>query len=177
VSAWGQDRRKQRDAFLDGSAPMLYSVRYVGTEWEPNITGTRKMAKKSQCDKCTGLCCRYFALPIETPETRQDYDDIRWYLCHENITVFVEDGDWYINIKNKCRHLSEKNYRCKIYDKRPRICRQYRHADCDFVEGEYDFELHFVNDKQMEEYIKIKFDNNVTEKHKAKKKGKQKKKK
>jgi Fe-S-cluster containining protein len=137
------------------------------------------MAKKSQCVKCTGLCCRYFALPIETPEDKEDYDDIRWYLCHKDVTVFVEDGDWYLNIKNKCRHLSEKDYRCRIYDKRPRICRKYRHADCDFVDGEYDYELHFTDDRQMEEYIKIKFDNNVVEKqkgrgskrkHKAKKK-------
>ena len=125
------------------------------------------MAGKSQCEKCTGLCCRYFALPIETPETRDDFDDIRWYLCHKDVTVFVEDGDWYVNIKNKCRHLSEKDYRCLIYEKRPKICRKYKHADCDFVEGEYDYELHFTNDKEMEEYIRIKFDNNVNEKQKA----------
>ena len=136
------------------------------------------MAKDSQCEKCTGLCCRYFALPIDTPEDKGDYDDIRWFLAHKNISVFVEDGDWYINIKNKCRHLSEKDYRCKIYDKRPRICRQYRHANCDLVEGEYNYELHFTNDKQMEEYIRIKFDNNVIEKTKAKsKKAKRKKRK
>jgi len=92
------------------------------------------------------------------------------------MTVFVEEGDWYININNRCRHLSEKDHQCRIYDKRPKICRGYRHADCDFVEGEYDYELHFTNDKQMEEYIKIKFDNNVTEKQKAKKKQKKRKK-
>jgi len=134
------------------------------------------MAKKSQCEKCTGLCCRYFALPIDTPEDKGDYDDIRWFLCHKDITVFVEDGDWYININNKCRHLSGKDNRCSIYNKKPRICSEYRHADCDFVEGEYDYELHFTNDKQMEEYIKIKFGNNVTEKQKAKKKKKKRKK-
>lgn len=125
------------------------------------------MARKNQCEKCTGLCCRYFALPIETPETRQDYDDIRWYLCHKDITVFVEKGDWYLNVKNRCRHLSEKDFRCRIYGQRPRICRQYRHADCDFIEGEYDYELHFINDQQMQEYIKIKFDNNAAEKAKV----------
>jgi len=92
------------------------------------------------------------------------------------MTVFVEEGDWYININNRCRHLSEKDNRCKIYDKRPNICRGYDHDDCDYVEGEYDYELHFTNDKQMEEYIKIKFDNNVTEKQKAKKKQKKSKK-
>jgi len=126
------------------------------------------MAKKIQCVKCTGLCCRYFALPIETPEDKEDFDDIRWYLCHKDITVFVEDGDWYINMNNKCKHLSGKDYRCRIYDKRPNICRKYRHSDCDFVEGEYDYGLHFTDDKQMEEYIKIKFDNNVIEKQKGK---------
>jgi Fe-S-cluster containining protein len=92
------------------------------------------------------------------------------------MTVFVEDGDWYININNRCRHLSEKDHRCMIYNKRPNICRGYRHGDCDFVEGEYDYELHFTNDTQMEEYIKIKFDNNITEKQKAKKKQKKQKK-
>ena len=130
------------------------------------------MVKKNQCDECTGLCCRYFALPIETPEDKGDYDDIRWFLCHKGITVFVEDGDWYINIKNKCRHFSEKDNLCRIYSKRPRICRQYRHKDCDYVEGEYDYELHFTSDKQMEEYIKTKFGNSVSRKAKAKKKGK-----
>ena len=128
------------------------------------------MAKKVLCDKCSGLCCRYFALPIETPEDRGDYDDIRWYLCHKDISVFVEDGDWYLNIKNRCRHLSEKDYSCRIYKKRPRICRQYRHRTCDLVEGEYDHELHFTSDKQMEEYIKIKFGDNVTKKPKVKSK-------
>ena len=126
------------------------------------------MAKKVQCEKCTGMCCRYFALPIETPENKDDFDDIRWYLCHKDVTVFVEDGEWYINIKNKCKHLSDHDNRCKIYTKRPNICRGYKHDDCDYVEGEYNYELHFTNDKQMDEYIKIKFENNVTEKKKTK---------
>ncbi len=124
------------------------------------------MAAKGQCEKCTSLCCRYFALPIETPETREDYDDIRWYLSHEDISIFVEDGDWYLSVSRKCRHLSEKNHKCLIYDRRPKICRKYRHVNCDAVQGEYDYELHFTSDREMEEYIRIKFDNNVTEKRK-----------
>jgi Fe-S-cluster containining protein len=122
------------------------------------------MAAKGRCEKCRGLCCRYFALPIETPTTRDDYDDIRWYLCHEDISIFVEKGDWYLSVNNKCRHLSEKGFRCGIYDRRPKICRKYRHESCDAVVGEYDYELHFTNDREMEEYIRVKFDNNVTEK-------------
>ena len=129
------------------------------------------MAKKSLCRQCIGLCCRYFALPIETPETREDYDDIRWYLCHEAVTVFVEDGDWYVNIKNRCRNLNGQN-RCDAYAQRPQLCRDYSEERCDFTEGEYDYELHFTDDRQMAEYIKIKFDNNRVEKRQTRKKGK-----
>ena len=137
----------------------------------------KKSYKKVLCQKCTGLCCRYFALPIEDPEDWDDYDDIRWYLCHEDITVFVEDGDWYLNVKNKCKYLADEDYTCLIYDKRPKICWGYETADCDFTSNEYDYELHFTNDKQMEEYMKIKFGDNVFDKLKPKKKRKRRKKK
>jgi uncharacterized protein len=132
------------------------------------------MLKNVDCARCAGLCCRYFALPLETPEDKGDYDDIRWYLCHKDVTVFVEDGDWYLNIKNKCRHLSDEDKTCGIYGKRPKICRGYKIADCDLTDGQYDYELHFTSDKQMAEYIKIKFSNNVTEKQNTKKQSKKK---
>ena len=135
----------------------------------------KKTTKQSLCDDCKGLCCRYMALPLETPEDKEDFDDIRWYLCHKDITVFVEDGDWYVNIKNKCRHLSEKDYLCKIYDKRPKICRGYHTKECELAGDEYDYELHFTNDKQMEEYINVRFDNNKTDHPNSKKKNKKKK--
>jgi Fe-S-cluster containining protein len=131
--------------------------------------------KKNLCEKCTGMCCRYIALPIETPEDRSDFDDIRWYLCHENISVFVEQGDWYLNVKTNCRNLSETDYKCKIYDKRPKICRGYKTDDCDMTDADYDYELHFTSDQQMEEYMRVKFDNNVrNRKKKTKKKAKKK---
>ncbi len=123
-------------------------------------------AKKVLCEKCDGMCCRYFALPIDTPEDREDYDDIRWYLCHEDVTVFVEDGDWYVNVKNKCRHLDGDSHLCNNYDDRPKICRGYVTDSCDFTNDEYDYELHFTNDNQMLEYMKVKFDNNNTGKPK-----------
>jgi Fe-S-cluster containining protein len=134
------------------------------------------MAEKVLCDECNGKCCRYFALPIERPKTRGDYDDIRWYLCHKGISVFVEDGDWYIRIGNECRHLTNGDHRCAIYKDRPRICRGYKTKDCDRTEGEYDYKLHFTNDKQIEEYMKKKFGNKAAgnRKNKGKVRGKRK---
>lgn len=133
--------------------------------------------KKPLCAKCTGLCCRYFALPLDTPEDWDDFDDIRWYLNHEDVSIFVEDGDWFINVANKCKHLSEKDYTCLIYDKRPKICRGYTEDSCDYTSDDYDYELHFTDENQMEEYMKIKFGRRVFEKLEPKKKRKKAKKK
>ena len=125
--------------------------------------------KKNPCDECEGMCCRYVALPIETPEDRDDFDDVRWYLSHEGVNVFVEDGDWYISFQTKCRHLADGTYRCMIYADRPKICRKYEHGSCDLIEGEYDYDLYFTDDRQMQEYMKVKFDNSRKEKDKARK--------
>jgi len=69
------------------------------------------------CDQCAGLCCRYFALPIDNPETKRDYDNIRWYLLHEKVVIFIESKQWYIGILNRCKQLQADN-RCGIYQTR-----------------------------------------------------------
>ena len=120
----------------------------------------KKKAKKNSCGKCRGLCCRYVALAIDPPKDRGDFDDIRWYLVHKGVSVFVEKKKWYLCVDRKCKHLSSKDYSCKIYAKRPRICRGHKNVDCELDKNDYDYDLHFTNDKQMEEYMKVKFDNN-----------------
>ena len=42
------------------------------------------------CDYCTAKCCRYFALPIDTPKKRRDYEFMRWYLLHDRASIFTE---------------------------------------------------------------------------------------
>ena len=127
---------------------------------------SQKGFNQSRCSKCNGMCCRYLALPIETPEDWKDYDDIRWYLYHEGVTVFVEEGDWYFQVMTDCKNICPETYKCQIYDKRPRICRSYSDENCDFTSEElgYDYELHFTSAEQMEEYMKIKFGNRVFDK-------------
>lgn len=134
-------------------------------------TKTTKRPKKTACDRCTGLCCRYFALPIDNPEEWKDFDDIRWYLAHENVTVFVEDKQWFLNVNNPCRHL-DANHRCGIYEMRPKICRDYTTDACDLTGDGYEYEMHFTSDKQMEEYMRIKFGDKVFNKLEAKPKKK-----
>lgn len=109
----------------------------------------------SLCDQCTGLCCRYFALEIDKPKTPRQYDDIRWYLLHENIFIFIEEGKWYLGVMNKCKHLRADN-RCGIYQKRPKICREYTTEGCDYHSGAYDFEHMFATAEQFEAFTKEK---------------------
>ena len=90
------------------------------------------------CEHCAGACCRYLALPLDKPTSRRDYDDIRWYLMHEGVTVFVEDGDWYIQHQTRCKNLGADN-RCTIYTTRPEICREYEPDACDYEGGDFQF--------------------------------------
>ena len=83
------------------------------------------------CSHCAAKCCRYFALPIDTPKDWQDFDFIRWYLLHEGAAIFTDEGCWYLLVNNRCKHLRD-DQRCDIYDTRPQICRDYTTADCEF---------------------------------------------
>ncbi len=94
------------------------------------------------CEHCTGACCKYLALPLDKPKTARDFDDIRWYLMHEGITVFVEEGDWYIQFPTTCRHLRPDNL-CGTYETRPKICRAYKAGECDYAGGTYGYEAIF----------------------------------
>lgn len=103
------------------------------------------------CDYCSGKCCRYFALPIDTPDSRRDLDFMRWYLLHVQATVFVEDDDWYLMVHTKCKHLLDDN-RCGIYEERPQICREYKTDICEY-EDDWTYDRYFETPEQVEEYI------------------------
>ena len=113
------------------------------------------MSSSCLCDQCSALCCRYFVLEIDTPETRRAYDDIRWYLIHENVFVFIEKKKWYLGIYSRCKHLQTDN-RCGIYQTRPKICREYSTDNCDYHGGEYDWDILFSSAEQLEQYGKEK---------------------
>ena len=85
----------------------------------------------------------------------KDFDNIRWYLLHENVTIFVEKSQWYIGIANRCKQLQPDN-RCGVYETRPKVCRGYSTDNCDYHGGEYEFEMLFTSAEQLERYAKQK---------------------
>jgi Fe-S-cluster containining protein len=104
------------------------------------------------CERCVALCCRYFALEIDKPETKREFEDLRWYLLHEDTQIFVEEGEWYLQVNRKCRALLPDN-RCGIYENRPSICREYNTTGCDWHADAYDYELMFTEPEQLERYM------------------------
>ena len=90
------------------------------------------------CEYCTARCCRYFALPIDTPTNWNDFDHIRWYVMHGDCAIFVDDGAWYLMVYGDCQFL-QSDHRCGIYLQRPQICREYSTDNCEYDnDGHYD---------------------------------------
>jgi uncharacterized protein len=102
------------------------------------------------CDHCTAKCCRYFALQIDPPTTRGDFEHMRWYLLHDRASVFVDDQTWYLMIHTTCRKLRSDN-RCGIYETRPQICRDYSTVDCEYDDS-WVYDRYFETPEQVAEY-------------------------
>ena len=82
------------------------------------------------CLACT-QCCHYVAIEIDTPETRKDFDHIRWYLYHPGIEVYIDHDDkWNVLFHSRCEQL-EHDGKCAVYEHRPIICREYSERTCE----------------------------------------------
>ena len=102
------------------------------------------------CSHCPAKCCRYFSLPIEKPETFDDFEYLRWYLLHDRASVFIEDDDWYLLVHTVCKHLMP-DQRCCIYETRPINCREYATDACEY-EDDWTYERYFETPEQIHEY-------------------------
>jgi len=107
----------------------------------------------SLCDQCVALCCRYFAFEIDKPQTRRDFEDLRWYILHQDTIIFVEAGRWYVQINRPCKALLPDNG-CAAYENRPAICREYKTKNCDWHGDDYDYDHLFSEPEQLEAYGK-----------------------
>lgn len=107
------------------------------------------------CEYCSAKCCHYFALPIDEPTDRRDFDFIRWYLLHDRASVFVDEDVWYLLVHTTCKHLQD-DHRCGIYQTRPQICRDYKTDNCEF-ESDWCYQQYFESAEQIEEFADAMF--------------------
>ena len=89
------------------------------------------------CDKCNGKCCRYVSIKIKEPKADIDFEELKWFLVHKNVSVVYQDheGEWIVEVATDCEHLTDN--KCAIYKKRPQVCKDYELDECEAnTEGE-----------------------------------------
>ncbi|MBE9566172.1 MAG: YkgJ family cysteine cluster protein [Proteobacteria bacterium] len=98
----------------------------------PMLDSKERKAQLRKCqEECQARCCRYITVYLEAPRTQSDFDELSWFLAHENICVYVEDRRWHLEVQNRCKHLRDDNL-CAIYEHRPAVCRDYDIEACEF---------------------------------------------
>lgn len=112
---------------------------------------------KKQCAQC-GVCCSYITVSLDEPEDHEDYDEILWYLYHENIKVYIaddEDEGWYAEIKTKCKAMKD-NGDCGAYEVRPTVCRDHDADECENHGEGSPYKFEFNEPEEFLSYLKLK---------------------
>lgn len=107
------------------------------------------------CIKCGSMCCTYFCMEIEAPRSKRDFEEIRWYVCHENTKVYRDEGQWHLLVENRCRYLDEEG-KCRIYDHRPTVCREYDPEKCEGF-GDFDYDVMLDAPEAVDAYMQKRF--------------------
>ncbi|MBI4575314.1 MAG: YkgJ family cysteine cluster protein [Planctomycetes bacterium] len=114
----------------------------IGNSWNP-------------CAGCTA-CCRYVAVPIDEPEDRHDYDQVLWYLLHENVGVFIDDGgEWNVEFRTVCRALQPDGL-CSIHLFKPLVCKEHEATDCEGKSTETPYQVYFTSAEQFVAYMEAR---------------------
>jgi Fe-S-cluster containining protein len=109
---------------------------------------------KKLCGKCTS-CCEYVNIEIATPKTKDDFDEILWYLLHKNVYVWIgKKNKWHVVFLTKCKPL--KKGRCERYQTRPMLCREYCQEKCEKANPTRDEVFAFHTQKELISYLRKK---------------------
>jgi len=116
-----------------------------------------KEISKKMCMECGAKCCRNICIEIEAPTTRQFRENIRWYLAHKNVSIFVEEGSWYIEFHTDCEMRTPENA-CLVYHNRPLMCRGYGYDDdgdinCFISNLPFNYEYEFHTLEEFDRYL------------------------
>jgi Fe-S-cluster containining protein len=114
-----------------------------------------RLPSEHPCVDCAA-CCRYVAVEIDEPTTPKDYDQIHWYVAHQDVSVYVDwEGEWYVEFKTLCNHLTERAT-CDAYRERPELCSDFSWENCEKTTGEAGHRLLFNDPKEFFDWFEAK---------------------
>lgn len=106
-----------------------------------------------QCQNCMpAKCCTYFALEVDEPEDRKDFEAMLWQIAHKGVSFYIERKRWYMMVDSVCTFLTEDN-QCGIYETRPNICREHSIDTCEYTYQDHGFTEHFKSYDELMEWI------------------------
>jgi uncharacterized protein len=109
------------------------------------------------CHSCGATCCRYVAVALAAPKERDDRDLIRWYLAHKKVCVYIDrDGDWWVQVGTDCRHIAADG-RCRIYERRPQLCRDYGTHACERADHDDENIAEFTTVDEFERFFRLNY--------------------
>lgn len=122
----------------------------------PDLTGwhaakTPDANGHGDCQACGGRCCTYLVVQIPRPRSKVDIDEVRWWLAHHNVEVYIEDRQWHVQFYTPCRHLTSEG-RCAIYPDRFDVCRAHEAETCEMSSGASE-EISFSSPEQFDKYL------------------------
>jgi len=113
------------------------------------------------CDHCDAKCCNSVSIEIDAPETKEDFEWLKYYTLHTNVYVAVDvTGAWEVVFVTPCKYLDGN--RCSIYDDtRPKPCKDHKPPYCDYniSPGRY---VRFDTPEQIDAYCTLKETQNGT---------------
>lgn len=112
----------------------------------------------NKCDLCGGSkCCNYITQELDTPRSIDDFDTLLWQMAHRDIQAYKDEDGWFLLVNNTCRFLGESG-RCKIYQTRPQMCREYSNDYCEYDSpAEEGFDLFFDGYDSLLAYCQKRF--------------------
>ncbi|MCB1157798.1 MAG: YkgJ family cysteine cluster protein [Leptospiraceae bacterium] len=131
---------KKKKTFSKGDTPLVF----------PSFPNEKQMTESEICLACTG-CCRYVAVGLDKPNSKELLDQYRWFLLHRNVQIYIDnDNDWNLLFITPCTQLGSDG-KCGIYQDRPQLCKDYSPDSCSRV-GKDHKEL-FETPEAMQEYL------------------------
>lgn len=116
----------------------------------------KKKTLSDHCSECGARCCRYVATEIDKPTCKRDFDNLRWYLLHQNVHVFITpENDWYLEFETPCSALGDCG-KCLNYGTRPRICREHGEetvTECEFLGEKSPYKMRFSTSGEFERWL------------------------
>jgi Fe-S-cluster containining protein len=109
-----------------------------------------EVARRCRYD-CDSRCCRYITVVLPAPRRKADFDELSWFLAHKDISVYVEERRWHLEVRTPCKYLNDANL-CTVYEGRPDICREYDIEDCEFP-ARPSHSLHFDTKEEFDAWM------------------------